>query len=111
MAHGILETQVSTVFASIDCLPLLEKVLKRDGHSVRQVIYIDGYRKPDLGGFGDNIDTVALSELEQIGKKALKDGTARPLHRASVDDLMIIMYTSGSVPLPLVLPPYLFCPH
>ena len=97
-----METQVSTVIASIDCLPLIEKVLKREGHSVRRVIYIDGYRKPDLGGFDESIETVALSELEQLGKKALKEGTVRPLYRADPQHLMIIMYTSGTTGVPKV---------
>ena len=95
-----METQVSTVIASIDCLPLVEKVLKRQGHSVRRVIYIDGYKRPDLTGFGENIETVALSELEQLGKKAVKEGTARPLFRANPNHLMIIMYTSGTTGTP-----------
>lgn len=95
-----METQVSTVISSVDCLPLVQKVLKRDGHAVRRVIYIDGYKKADLDEFDEKIETCALSELEQMGKRALKNGTVRPLYRATADHLMIIMYTSGTTGTP-----------
>ena len=95
MAHGIIETQVNTVISSIDCLPLLEKVLKREGHAVRRLIYIDGYAKPDLTGFDDDIEMHALSELEQEGKKAMKEGIIRPLFGAPPEHPMLIMFTSG----------------
>ena len=101
VAHGIIETQVNTVISSIDCLPLLEKVLRNKiGHSVKRVIYMDGFKKPDFLGFDSNIETLALSELEQEGKRALKEGTVRPLFQANPDHLMIIMYTSGTTGTP-----------
>lgn len=121
VAHGILETQVSTVIASIDCLPLLEKVLRAHAgrHSVRRLIYIDGHQTPDLAGFDLNsssaaedeaaataaanessVETMALSELEALGKKAIAAGTVRPLFRATPQHLMMIMYTSGTTGTP-----------
>ncbi|KAI2808186.1 Long-chain-fatty-acid--CoA ligase 4 [Blomia tropicalis] len=96
ICHGIMETQASTVIASIDCLPLLEKVLEREGHSVKRLIYIDGYNKPNLDRIDPSIETYSLSNLEEEGKRAVQDGIVRPLFKADPDHLMLIMYTSGT---------------
>lgn len=95
-----METQASTVIASIDCLPLLEKVLEREGHSVKRLIYIDGYNKPNLDRIDPSIETYSLSNLEEEGKRAVQDGIVRPLFKADPEHLMLIMYTSGTTGIP-----------
>lgn len=102
---------MSTVIASIDCLPLVEKVLRSNAsrHAVRRLIYIDGHQMPDLARFDDlnsissqddgsvvttSVETLPLSELEALGRKAIAAGTSRPLFRATPHHLMMIMYTS-----------------
>lgn len=108
---------MSTVIASIDCLPLVEKVLRANAgrHAVRRLIYIDGHQTPDLARFDDlnstaseddvspssaAVETLALSELEALGKKTISAGTSRPLFRATPQHLMMIMYTSGTTGTP-----------
>lgn len=77
-------------------------------HAVRRLIYIDGHQTPDLARFDDLIstasendvsfsastavETLALSELEALGRKAISAGTSRPLFRATPHHLMMIMF-------------------
>jgi len=99
--HGITETQVETVIASIDCMPLLGRALAKGGHSVKRIIYFDDYRSPSLTQFGSSYVITSLSELESNGRTRIAAGrTTGELYRASPEHLMLIMYTSGTTGTP-----------
>ncbi|XP_026314422.1 long-chain-fatty-acid--CoA ligase 4 [Hyposmocoma kahamanoa] len=95
IAHGINETEVSTVITTHDLLPKFRKILVKTP-KVDTIIYMEDQLKPtDREGFKPGIRIVGYKEVMQMGKGSSIDNVP-----PSPKDTAIIMYTSGSTGVP-----------
>lgn len=95
IAHGINETDVSTVITTYDLLPKFKKILAKTP-KVKTIIYMeDQLKTADLTGYKDGIKIYGYKEILQKGA-ASKIECVPP----SPSDTAIIMYTSGSTGVP-----------
>lgn len=68
IAHGINETEVSTVITSHDLLPKFKKVLANTP-KVDTIIFMEDQLKPtDRDGFKQGIRIIGYKEVIQMGK-------------------------------------------
>lgn len=70
IAHGINETQVSTVITTHDLLPKFRKILAKTPR-VRTIIYMeDQLKETPKDGYKEGIKIVGYKEVVEMGKQA-----------------------------------------
>lgn len=95
IAHGINETDVSTVITTHDLLPKFKKILAKTP-KVDTIIYMeDPLKTTERDGFKDGIRIIGYKEVVAKGI----DSTIESVPPTS-SDTAIIMYTSGSTGVP-----------
>lgn len=95
IAHGINETEVSTVITTHDLLPKFKNILANTPR-VTTIIYMeDQLKTTDTTGFKEGIRIVAYNAVLKMGANS-KIESVPP----SPSDTAIIMYTSGSTGVP-----------
>lgn len=95
IAHGINETEVSTVITTHELLPKFKKILPKTP-KVDTIIYMeDQLRVTDTAGYKDGIRIIGYKEVLGKGKKSSIENVL-----PSPKDTAIIMYTSGSTGVP-----------
>ncbi|XP_028175865.1 long-chain-fatty-acid--CoA ligase 4 [Ostrinia furnacalis] len=95
IAHGINETEVSTVITTHELLPKFRKILAKTPRVDTIVFMEDQLQKTDRDGFKPGIRIVAYKEVVEMGANS-KIETVPP----SPSDTAIVMYTSGSTGVP-----------
>ncbi|XP_018324557.1 long-chain-fatty-acid--CoA ligase 4 isoform X2 [Agrilus planipennis] len=95
IAHGINETEVTTVITSFSLMPKFKNILHKTPN-VSTVIYMeDQLKKLDHNGYKENVEIFKFSEVIQKGSTSkIENNPPR------TDDIAIIMYTSGSTGVP-----------
>lgn len=95
IAHGINETEVTTVITSHDLLPKFMKILEMTPR-VNTIIYMEDQLKTTTkDGFKEGVRIIPFQEVITIGSKS-KIESVPP----GPNDTAIIMYTSGSTGVP-----------
>lgn len=95
IAHGINETEVTTVITSHELLPKFRSVLKITPN-VKKIIFMeDQLEKTDTSGFKEGVEIIPFSTVVEKGQKSKMPGSS-----PTPDDTAIIMYTSGSTGTP-----------
>ncbi|XP_038211707.1 long-chain-fatty-acid--CoA ligase 4 [Zerene cesonia] len=95
IAHGINETEVSTVITTHDLLPKFKKILAKTP-KVETIIFMeDQLKTTDRDGFKPGIKIVAYKEVIEKGKQSKVES-----HPPLPSDTAIVMYTSGSTGVP-----------
>ncbi|CAH0557572.1 unnamed protein product [Brassicogethes aeneus] len=95
IAHGINETEVTTVVTSYDLMPKFKNILKLTP-KVNTLIYMEDQLKDlDPSGYKDDVEILKFNEVLQKGCKSTKQSTP-----PGQEDTAIIMYTSGSTGVP-----------
>ncbi|XP_014369067.2 long-chain-fatty-acid--CoA ligase 4 isoform X2 [Papilio machaon] len=95
IAHGINETEVSTVITTHDLLPKFKKILAKTP-KVETIIFMeDQLKTTDREGFKEGIKIYGYKEVVAMGAQS-KIESVPP----SPTDTAIIMYTSGSTGVP-----------
>ncbi|XP_067007397.2 fatty acid CoA ligase Acsl3 isoform X2 [Anabrus simplex] len=95
IAHGINETEVTTVITTHDLLPKFKKILGMT-RAVKTLIYMeDQLKKADTTDFPEGIKIIPFAEI--VKKGASSNKVAVP---PGPQDIAIIMYTSGSTGVP-----------
>ncbi|CAH0726249.1 unnamed protein product, partial [Brenthis ino] len=95
IAHGINETDVSTVITTHELLPKFKKILAKTPN-VDTIIYMeDPLKTTSKDGYKDGIKIVAYKEVLQLGKQSNIEAVP-----PQPDDTAIVMYTSGSTGVP-----------
>lgn len=97
VAHGVNESQVSIVLTSSELLPKFQAIFKRLKH-VKHLICIDETKKLPSFDIMGGIDLHSMKKVEEMGKSSDNGRLIRT--KPKVDDLALIMYTSGSTGLP-----------
>ncbi|XP_022121866.2 long-chain-fatty-acid--CoA ligase 4 isoform X1 [Pieris rapae] len=95
IAHGINETDVSTVITTHDLLPKFKKILAKTPKVDTIIFMEDQLKKTERDGFKPGIKIVAYKEVIEKGKHS-KIECIPP----TPSDTAIIMYTSGSTGVP-----------
>ncbi|KAL4704640.1 hypothetical protein ACJJTC_013424, partial [Scirpophaga incertulas] len=95
IAHGINETEVTTVITSHELLPKFKKILAKTPRVTTIVYMEDQLHKTNTDGYKDGIRIIAYKEVLKMGDN-LKIELAPP----SPGDTAIVMYTSGSTGAP-----------
>ncbi|XP_008193859.1 long-chain-fatty-acid--CoA ligase 4 isoform X2 [Tribolium castaneum] len=95
IAHGLNETEVTTVITSFDLMPKFKKILAMVP-KVKTLIYMeDQLKKLDESGYKQGIEIIKFSEVLKRGANSqVVDVPPRS------EDPAIIMYTSGSTGVP-----------
>ncbi|XP_012545548.2 long-chain-fatty-acid--CoA ligase 4 isoform X2 [Bombyx mori] len=103
IAHGINETEVSTVITTHDLLPKFKKILAKTP-KVETIIYMEDQLKPtDTQGFKEGIKIVSYKNVVELGRESKIASMCSPgaeSVRPGAADTAIIMYTSGSTGVP-----------
>lgn len=95
IAHGINETEVTTVITSHELMPKFKSVLNITP-KVKKIIFMeDQLHQTDVTGFKEGVELIPYSRVVELGEKSKIDGVA-----PTPDDTAIIMYTSGSTGTP-----------
>lgn len=95
VAHGINETEVTTVITSHELLPKFKNVLAMTPN-ITTIIYIeDQIHKTETTGFKDGVRIIPYSQVLGMGADSKFEGVP-----PEADDTAIIMYTSGSTGTP-----------
>ncbi|XP_047987467.1 long-chain-fatty-acid--CoA ligase 4 [Leguminivora glycinivorella] len=95
IAHGINETEVSTVITTHELLPKFKTILAKTP-MVDTIIYMeDQLKSTDTKGFKEGIRIIAYKDVLEKGKFSKIDSVP-----PSAADTAIIMYTSGSTGVP-----------
>ncbi|CAH1987079.1 unnamed protein product [Acanthoscelides obtectus] len=96
IAHGINETEVSTVITSFELLPKFKQILSLTPQ-VKTIIYIEDQLKKldDTNGFKNGVTIIKYKDVLEKGRNS-NIGEVAP----TKDDVAIIMYTSGSTGIP-----------
>ncbi|KAF2880048.1 hypothetical protein ILUMI_26117 [Ignelater luminosus] len=95
IAHGINETEVTTVITSYDLMPKFKKILAKTP-KVKTLIYMeDQLKQLENSGYKDGVNIVTFSDVLKKGSESKIENTM-----PSPNDVAIIMYTSGSTGVP-----------
>jgi len=95
VAHGINETEVTTVITSHELLPKFKKILSFTPN-VKKIIFMeDQLHSTDMSGFKPNVEIIPYSKVIESGMNSKYEGVS-PVST----DTAIIMYTSGSTGTP-----------
>ncbi|CAH2988990.1 unnamed protein product [Chilo suppressalis] len=95
IAHGINETEVSTVITSHELLPKFKKILAKTP-KVDTIVFMEDQLHPTkTDGYKEGIRIVGYKEVLRMGSKSKIDHVP-----PSPEDTAIIMYTSGSTGVP-----------
>lgn len=95
IAHGINETEVTTVITSYDLMPKFKNILAMTPR-VNTLIYMEDQLKTlQLDGYKPEVRIIKFSEVLKLGSES-KIGNCPP----TANDVAIIMYTSGSTGIP-----------
>lgn len=95
IAHGINETEVTTVITSYELMPKFKKVLALTP-KVKTLVYMEDQLKDlEKTGYGSDINIISFTDVLKKGKES-KHENAPP----ETSDVAIIMYTSGSTGVP-----------
>lgn len=95
VAHGINETEVTTVITTHDLLPKF-KTLLAHLPNVRTIIYMeDQLLKANTTGFKEGVQIIPYSSVVRSGIDSSFEASP-----PTAEDLAIIMYTSGSTGTP-----------
>lgn len=95
VAHGINETEVTTVITSHELVPKFKNLLKLCP-KLENVIYMeDQIEKTNTTGFKDGVKLIPFTQIMENGKTS-KIAESPP----TAEDVAIIMYTSGSTGVP-----------
>ncbi|XP_046961089.1 long-chain-fatty-acid--CoA ligase 4 isoform X1 [Vanessa cardui] len=95
IAHGINETEVSTVITTHELLPKFKKILAKTPRVDTIIFMEDQLKTTERDGFKEGINIVGYKEVLEMGKTS-KIEPVTP----SASDTAIIMYTSGSTGVP-----------
>ncbi|XP_045767998.1 long-chain-fatty-acid--CoA ligase 4 isoform X1 [Maniola jurtina] len=95
IAHGINETEVSTVITTHELLPKFKKILARTPRVDTIIFMEDQLKDTPRDGFKEGIRIVAYKEVLEMGKQSKIEAVP-----PSPSDTAIIMYTSGSTGVP-----------
>ncbi|CAH2243181.1 jg3976 [Pararge aegeria aegeria] len=95
IAHGINETEVSTVITTHELLPKFKKILARTPRVDTIIFMEDQLKTTPRDGFKEGIRIVAYKEVLDMGKQC-KIESVPP----APGDTAIVMYTSGSTGVP-----------
>ncbi|RVE46716.1 hypothetical protein evm_008636 [Chilo suppressalis] len=95
IAHGINETEVSTVITSHELLPKFKKILAKTP-KVDTIVFMEDQLHPTkTDGYKEGIRIIGYKEVLRMGSKSKIDHVP-----PSPEDTAIIMYTSGSTGVP-----------
>ncbi|XP_023945055.2 long-chain-fatty-acid--CoA ligase 4 isoform X1 [Bicyclus anynana] len=95
IAHGINETEVSTVITTHELLPKFKKILARTPRVDTIIFMEDQLKETPRDGFKEGIRIVAYKEVLELGKQSKIEGVP-----PAPSDTAIVMYTSGSTGVP-----------
>ncbi|XP_069356137.1 long-chain-fatty-acid--CoA ligase 4 isoform X4 [Maniola hyperantus] len=95
IAHGINETEVSTVITTHELLPKFKKILARTPRVDTIIFMEDQLKNTPRDGFKEGIRIVAYKEVLEMGQQSKIEAVP-----PSPSDTAIIMYTSGSTGVP-----------
>lgn len=100
LVYGINQTSAPLLVTSGDQLPKLQKILNKIPNITHIVVFTDKFTEKNFVEFkklaeqlGSKIKLYSMSELEKIGQDNKESTKFKQPH---MDDLAIIMYTSGS---------------
>ncbi|CAN7939551.1 unnamed protein product [Ixodes hexagonus] len=94
--QALNDTEVTHLVTSYDLMPRICNILCKTP-SLTRVIYMESQTKKELAVFPEKVELIPFSELEKRGKAAdaaLKEETP------TRDDVVLIMYTSGTTSIP-----------
>ncbi|XP_058060499.1 fatty acid CoA ligase Acsl3 isoform X1 [Anopheles bellator] len=95
VAHGINETEVTTVITSHELLPKFKTVLSVTPN-VKKIIFMEDQLHPtETTGFKEGVEIIPFSKVIEKGSTSKIPGSS-----PTADDTAIIMYTSGSTGTP-----------
>ncbi|CAB3230314.1 unnamed protein product [Arctia plantaginis] len=95
IAHGINETEVSTVITTFDLLPKFKKILAKTPRVETIIFMEDQLKTAERSGYKEGIRIIGYKDVLQKGA-ASKIEAVPP----SPGDTAIVMYTSGSTGVP-----------
>lgn len=95
VAHGINETEVTTVITSHDLLPKFRGLLKMVPKIDTIIFMEDQLEKTDTSGFKEGVRIIPYTQVIEMGSKSKFENVP-----PKTDDTAIIMYTSGSTGTP-----------
>ncbi|KAJ8983773.1 hypothetical protein NQ317_000333 [Molorchus minor] len=96
IAHGINETEVTTVITSFDLLPKFKKILALTPR-VKTIIYMEDQLKTleNTNGYKEGVDIIKFVDVLKKGAECTLESCP-----PNTNDTAIIMYTSGSTGVP-----------
>ncbi|KAJ8931958.1 hypothetical protein NQ314_015077 [Rhamnusium bicolor] len=96
IAHGINETEVTTVITSLELLPKFKKILSLTPR-VKTIIYMEDQLKTleNTNGYKEGVNIIKFTEVLKKGAESKVDSCP-----PGPEDTAIIMYTSGSTGVP-----------
>ncbi|XP_050309994.1 long-chain-fatty-acid--CoA ligase 4 isoform X6 [Anthonomus grandis grandis] len=95
IAHGINETEVTTVITSYELMPKFKKVLAMTP-KVKTLIYMEDQLKDlDKSEYDESIKIISFTDVLKLGKNSQYTDSL-----PATNDTAIIMYTSGSTGVP-----------
>lgn len=95
IAHGINETEVTTVITSHELLHKFKHILQMTPR-VKTIIYMeDQIKKTDVDGFKEGVQIIPFQRVIQMGATSKMEPVP-----PTAQDTAIIMYTSGSTGVP-----------
>ncbi|XP_044752999.1 long-chain-fatty-acid--CoA ligase 4 isoform X3 [Coccinella septempunctata] len=95
IAHGINETEVTTVITSHDLMPKFKNILSQTPKVTTLIYMEDQLRKLDPTGYKEGVQVINFQEVIEKGSKS-----SIAENPPTAEDTAIIMYTSGSTGVP-----------
>jgi long-chain acyl-CoA synthetase len=95
IAHGLNETEVTTVITSYELMPKFKKILAMVPKVTTLIYMEDQLKQLDEDGYQNGIEIIKFSDVLKRGASSQIVGVP-----PKSDDIAIIMYTSGSTGVP-----------